>query len=229
MLDVMTWWRHQMETLSVLLALCAGNSQATGEFPSQRPVTRSFDVFFDLRLNKRLRKQSWGWCLRRHYAHYDVIVLCLTRRIYSPNLKSCHVKTPKQTMHSMRFRHLFFINKWDIVGNIYNRKHTDTPQFHTYLWDVTRTDCVQEILANERKAWCRHQIETFSALLNLCTGNSPVPCESPSQRPVTRSFDLFFDRRLKKLLSKHSIRWWFETPARPLWRNCNSNKHILLY
>ena len=48
-----------METLSALLVLCAGNSPVTGEFPSQRPVTRSFDVFFDLRLNKRLSKQSW--------------------------------------------------------------------------------------------------------------------------------------------------------------------------
>ena len=48
-----------METLSVLLALCAGNSPVTGEFPTQRPVTRSFDVFFDLRLNKRLNQQSW--------------------------------------------------------------------------------------------------------------------------------------------------------------------------
>ena len=44
-----------------------------GEFPTQRPVTRSFDFFFDLRLNKRLSKQSWGWWfetlsrpLRRH-------------------------------------------------------------------------------------------------------------------------------------------------------------------
>ena len=55
------WWRHQMETFSALLALCAGNSSVSGEFPSQRPVTRSFDVFFDLRLNKRLSKQSWGW------------------------------------------------------------------------------------------------------------------------------------------------------------------------
>ena len=55
-------WRHEMETFSTLLALCAGNSPVTDEFPSQRPVTRSFDVFFDLRLNKRLRKQSWrGW------------------------------------------------------------------------------------------------------------------------------------------------------------------------
>ena len=41
--------------------LCAGNSPVTGEFPAQRPVMRSFDVFFDLRLNKRLSKQSWGW------------------------------------------------------------------------------------------------------------------------------------------------------------------------
>ena len=40
--------------------LC-GEFTGPGEFPTQRPVTRSFDVFFDLRLNKRLNKQSWGW------------------------------------------------------------------------------------------------------------------------------------------------------------------------
>ena len=59
--NCVSWWHHQMETFSALLALCAGNSPVTGEFPSQRPVTRSFDVFFDLHLNKRLSKQSWGW------------------------------------------------------------------------------------------------------------------------------------------------------------------------
>ena len=47
-----------METFSVLLALCAGNSPVPGEFPSQRPVTQSFDVFFDLRLNKRFSKHD---------------------------------------------------------------------------------------------------------------------------------------------------------------------------
>ena len=56
-----SWWRHQMETFSGLLVICAGNSSVTVEFPAQRPVTRTFDVFFDLRLNKRLCKQSWGW------------------------------------------------------------------------------------------------------------------------------------------------------------------------
>ena len=58
---LLSWWRHQMGTVSALLAFFVGNSPVTGEFPSQRPVTRSFDVFFDLRLNKRLSKQSWGW------------------------------------------------------------------------------------------------------------------------------------------------------------------------
>ena len=56
---ILPWWRHQMETISALLTLCAGNSSVTGEFPAQRPVTRGFDVFFDLRLNKHLSKQSW--------------------------------------------------------------------------------------------------------------------------------------------------------------------------
>ena len=55
---IQSWWRHQVETFSVLLALCVGNSLVTGEFPSQRPVMRSFYVFFGLRTNKRLSKQS---------------------------------------------------------------------------------------------------------------------------------------------------------------------------
>ena len=55
LINQITWWRHQMETFSALLAFCAG------EFPTQRPVTRCFDVFFDLHLNKRLSKQWWGW------------------------------------------------------------------------------------------------------------------------------------------------------------------------
>ena len=54
-----SWWRQQMETFSALLALRAGNWPVTGEFPSQRPETPSFDIFFELCLNKRLRKQSW--------------------------------------------------------------------------------------------------------------------------------------------------------------------------
>ena len=68
-------WRHQMETFSALLAICAGNSPVTNEFPTQRPVTRSIDVFY-----------AWinGWVnngeagdLRCHRAHYDVTVMIM--------------------------------------------------------------------------------------------------------------------------------------------------------
>ena len=71
----LAWWRHQMETFSALLAICAGNSPVPGEFPTQRPVTWSFDVYFDLRPNKRLSKQSWGWWFETLSPHYDVIVM----------------------------------------------------------------------------------------------------------------------------------------------------------
>ena len=71
-------------------------------------------------------------------------------------------------------------------------------------------------------SWWRHQMKTFYALLAICAGNSPVPGEFPAQRPVTRSFDIFFDLRLNKRLSKQSWGWWFETPSRPLWRHRNA-------
>ena len=63
----------------------------------------------------------------------------------------------------------------------------------------------------------------ISALLAICGGNSPVPGEFPTQRPVTRSFDVFFDLLLNKRLSKQSWGWWFETLSRPLWRHCNAS------
>ena len=75
-------WRHQMETFSALLAFCEGNPPATGGFLSQRPVTRSFADFFDLRLNKRLSKQSrQKWCetpSRSLWRHCNVRTLHLS-------------------------------------------------------------------------------------------------------------------------------------------------------
>ena len=62
-----------METVSASLASYAGNSPVTGEFPSQSTMTQSFDIFFDLRLNKRLSKQPWGWW-------YETLSLPLWRR-----------------------------------------------------------------------------------------------------------------------------------------------------
>ena len=154
-----------MEIFSALLALCARNSPVTGEFPSETPATRRFDVFFDLRLNKQLSKHSRYGDLRYHRAHYDVTV-----------------------MHIHMFR----------VASI-------APVWLRLL------------------RWLRHQMETFPALLTHCAGNSPIIGEFPAQRPVTRSFEVFFDLRLNKSLSKQWWVWWFETLSPPLWRHANGN------
>ena len=74
-------WHHQLETFSALLALCAGNSPITGEFPSQRPVTRGLDVFLMcVWMNDWVNNREAGG-LRGHRTHYDVrvmrFVLCL--------------------------------------------------------------------------------------------------------------------------------------------------------
>ena len=67
--------RHQMETFSALLAICAGNSPVTGEFPAQGPLMRSFDALSDLRLiNGWVNTGEVGY-LRRHRANYDVSVM----------------------------------------------------------------------------------------------------------------------------------------------------------
>ena len=69
-------------------------------------------------------------------------------------------------------------------------------------------------------------METFSALLALCVGNSSVTCEFPSQRPVMQSFDVFFDLHLNKRSRKQSRRRWLEARSRSWWRHRNSY-HLL--
>ena len=94
----------------------------------------------------------------------------------------------------------------------YHRDLISVKRFFHRTWIVVEQSLV---------IWWRYQMEAFSALLDLCAGNSLVTSEFPSQRPVTRSFDVFFDLRLNKRLSKHSRRQWFETPPRLLWRHCS--------
>ena len=69
-----SWWRHQMETFSAWLAICAGNSPVPGEFSAQRPVTRSFDASASEFINDWVNNREAS-DLRRYCAHYAVIVM----------------------------------------------------------------------------------------------------------------------------------------------------------
>ena len=163
--------------------LC-GEFTGPGEFPTQRPVTRSSDVFFDLRHNKPLSKQPWGWwcetlscSLWRHHNGYWIRHMANSMALYG--LCNFNIKVPWHSVRSCMTENISWIT------------------------------------------WWRHQMGTYVALLAFCAGNSPVTDEFPAQRPVTRSFDVFFDLRLNKRLGNQSWGWWFETPLRSLWRHCN--------
>ena len=146
------------------MALWEGNPPLIGGLPSQRPVTGSFDVFFDLRLNKWLNKQ-----LKRRWFEKNAININHTRTLV--------LAVPKEAI-------VFSLKIW------------------------------------------RHPKETFSTILVLWEGNPPLIGGLPSQRPVTGSFDVFFDLRLNKWLNKQLKRRWFETPSRSWWRHYDDSSII---
>ena len=77
-----TWWRHQMETFSALLALCEGTPLVACGFPSQRPVTRSFDVFLICAsTNNWVNNRDVG-NLGRHRDHHDVTLMIWANDTY---------------------------------------------------------------------------------------------------------------------------------------------------
>ena len=138
------WWRHQMETFSALLALCAGNSQAPDE--TQYHLTSSEWL------------SSLGWLMATAVSHPDKI-----------------------------------------------RRHSDLDGSAPYLIPMMTSS----------------NGNIFRVTGPLC-GEFTGPGEFPAQRPVTRSFDVFFDLRPNKRWSKQPWGWWFETPSWSLWRQCNA-------
>ena len=104
-----SWWRHQRETFSALQAFCAGKSPVTGEFPVQRPVTRSFGAFFYLCLNKWLSKQ-WG---RRWFetASRSLWRHCNVFHWLHRKLSKWHFR------FNMDWRHYIANRKWSVKAN----------------------------------------------------------------------------------------------------------------
>ena len=111
----------------------------------------------------------------------------------------------------------FYVKEFDVIVHKKVFSLYDPIKFLAILYPKSLANLVVEV---ETTSW-RHQMETFSALLAVCAGNSPVTGEFPAQKPVTRSFDILFGLRLNKRLSQQSWGWWFETPSRPLWRHGN--------
>ena len=180
------------------------NSQVAGEFPAQR-ASNAENVFVWWRHHDQACYDCHcSFYLRKHIN----CVAVLTADI--------HLDTHPKVMASVIC--YFSSAPW--------RYHISAPNFFTLLCKK-RKRYIRHILCSackqhESTPWRRHQMETFSSLLAICAGNSPVSGEFPAQRPVTRGFDVFYNLRPDKRLSKQSWGWWFETPSHSLWRHRNA-------
>ena len=202
-----------------LLVLRAGNSPVTGEFPAQRPVTLSFYVFFDLRLNIWLSKQSWGWwfetpscSLWRHCnGHYVVIpnVMCKLIQVPSENDELTKTKNKKVVRIFVIY---FWCDLLRAIGNVISL----LASIICVRWGhggviaslVSSAKLPLHWRHNDHDSVSNHQ--PHGCLLNrlfrrrskktsklrvtgLCVGNSPGPVNSPHKGPVTRKMFPFDD------------------------------------
>ena len=120
-------WKH-------LLAICAGNSPETGEFPYKRPETRSFDIFFFLRTNKRRSKQSWDWWFETPSRQCNTQVINIWLRNH------------RWVSYCVRFEEEFCINVYVTVDRIYSINTNKVllfiillclyRNFIMHLWDI---------------------------------------------------------------------------------------------
>ena len=184
-----------------------GNSPVSGEFPAQRPVTRNFDIFFDLRLNKRLSKQSWGWWFGT-----------LSR----PSWRQCNES----------------MSQWWMVE--YTSKHTTccyaTPlylrtvtQICLKSWDALMFSRCFDI--NSKQKIPRKCLEVIKSVESISVENQAHMMTSSNGNIFSVTGLLcgeFTKKGRTKRLSKQSGRRWFETPSRPLWRQCNEHTNTLL-
>ena len=169
---------------SALLAHCDGNPPATSWFPLQRPVTRSFDVFFNLRLNKRLSKQSGD--LWRHLAYYNVTVMECECVAYKTRLHDIHLNDAVFIvlllmiyccwLHFVLFAFAKYVVLFDrslpvflaIITMMLRERHGGP--------DRLPLECLFNSYGLTSK---KHEM---SALLALCEGNPPVTIGFPSRR-----------------------------------------------
>ena len=211
-----------METFSTLLALYAGNSPVLVNSLHKGQWRGALMFSLIMLICGWVNNREAGDLIRNH-AHYDVNVMvmgCCQFRTESLSkvIEACHWIPMNWTIF--------------IGSRAFKCLHTQGHDLEVMFCHVTVSAVKMELgeviyHGALSLSWWSHQMEAFSVLLALCAGNSPVTGEFPSQRPVTRHFDVFFDLRLNKRLSKQLRCRRFETPSCSLWRHCNGEQEVM--
>ena len=235
-------FRRRLKKTSKLSAtgLCVGNSPMTGEFPAQMASNaENVSIWWRHHGNARsvLRDELH---IHQEFCHYRGVFISLHRLTYNPGVQM----SLSAIINSLWTSNAIWLHKsgltapspylnhyWLIIGGAsvaftkeQFRRKCSRYQFIEWVWKIHLQTYFHISMDQRGNPWWRHQMETFSDLLAICAGNSPVTGEFPAQRPVTRSFGVFFDLRLNKRLSKHSWGWWFDTHSPPLWRHSNAER-----
>ena len=158
-----------MQTLSALLAICAGNSPVTSEFPAQRPLARSFDVFFDLRRNEGWVNNREAGDLRCHRAHYDVTVIYPIKYI---NDFVLFLKVSSAWINSLRFRDTF-IRRWTgssliwiMACRLVGTTPLPKPMLRYYQWDLRNN--IQYDIQSRKCIWkCRMRYKILAFIFDF--------------------------------------------------------------
>ena len=137
--------------------------------------------------------------------------------------KSVLIKTLHETTQDFD-RHILYyivespkyrISKWTL--NIVCLASVETGS----VWDTNVSRFISHIIwrwHDDVIKW-RH----FPRYWPFVRGIHRSPVNSPHKGQWRGAFDVFFDLRLNKRLSKQPWGWWFETPTHPLWRHCNGS------
>ena len=145
--------------------------------------------------------------------------------VYLPySVQNCKLIVPLTSYGLIRFRGIWFEDEFQMDTlycneSVWPDDHQSTQSMYTVPeYPVTSCDtgCVQSLFHDDVIKW-KHFLRYWPFVQGLY--RSPV--NSPAKRSVTRSFDIFFELRLNKRLSKQWWGWWFDTPSCPLWRQCN--------
>ena len=180
--ELTSWWRHQMETFSALLAICAGNSSVSGEFPAQRPVTRSFDVSLICPLNKRLSKHSWSWWFEtlsrlfwRHRNDENIHTHSIRTHQHSPSANS--------QIHTVLYMIYELQDLWILWCD-----HPGMYNYFSYYSDVimsaisSQITGVSIVCSNVYSGRRRSKKISKLRVTGLCEGNPSVTGRFPSQK-----------------------------------------------
>ena len=127
------------------------------------------------------------------------------------------------------------INNIPALGQIMAwRRPGDKPLSEPMLVSLLTHICVTRPNWVNNHGYKCHLPMMTSSNRNICRVTGPLcgeftgPGDFPAQKPVTRSFDVFFDLRPNKRLSKQPWGWWFETLSWSLWRHCNAGLQALI-